>query len=71
MINANYSAIYDFHVENKFDITLIAAMKNISIPYGVCQMDKNHSLLRINEKPNKHFIVSTDLMFSQKKYLNY
>ena len=59
LINANYSAIYDFHLENKFDITLIAAMKNISIPYGVCQMDKDQGLLRINEKPNKHFIVST------------
>jgi NDP-sugar pyrophosphorylase family protein len=59
LIDVNYSAIYNFHKNNKFDITLIAVIKNISIPYGVCHVDQKQSLLRVEEKPVKNFMVST------------
>jgi len=48
LIDADYSHIYDFHIKNNFDITLIAAMKNVLLPYGVCMLDKNHNLIKVD-----------------------
>jgi len=58
-----------FHYNNKYDLTLVAAKKKYSIPYGVCSI-KNNIFEKINEKPNLDFYVNTGLYIIRKKLVD-
>ncbi len=51
LIEQDYSEILDYHRSNKNEITIIAALKNIPIPYGTIETGKNGRLLKLEEKP--------------------
>jgi dTDP-glucose pyrophosphorylase len=61
LIDADYSDILDFHIQKKNDITIVASMKNINIPYGVCEIENGGTLTKILEKPEYNFLVSTGM----------
>jgi len=61
IVEANYSDIYDFHIKNKYDITLVASAKQFNIPYGICELNDIGCLERIREKPEYNFLVNTGL----------
>ena len=61
LIEADYSEILKFHIENKNDITLVASIKNFDIPYGVCEIENGGTLLKIREKPEFSFLVNTGM----------
>ena len=61
IIKADYPDIYAFHVKNSYDITLVASMKNYTIPYGTCELNGEGHLKQINEKPEYDFLVNTGL----------
>ena len=51
VINTNYKEILNFHSSSKNDITIIASLRNYTIPYGVCKLDEHGQLKHIDEKP--------------------
>ena len=60
LFNLDLNQLLSFHQENKNDITLVAAVKDINIPYGVCEMNTKQSILKnMIEKPKKSFVVNT------------
>lgn len=61
IIDDDYSHILDYHYENRNDITLVTAMKNYSIPYGIVETSKNGLLSEIKEKPELSFQINTGL----------
>lgn len=61
IIDADYVDLYAFHLENGYDVTLVASMKNYIIPYGVCELNDDGHLDHINEKPEYNFLVNTGL----------
>jgi dTDP-glucose pyrophosphorylase len=61
IIKTNYKELYDFHIDNKFDLTLVASTKEYIIPYGTCELTDQGYLHRINEKPRYEFLVNTGL----------
>jgi len=61
IIEADYADIYRFHTKNSYDITIIASAKQFKIPYGICELNGNCSLERIQEKPEYNFLVNTGL----------
>jgi dTDP-glucose pyrophosphorylase len=61
VINNDYKIIYDFHVTGRYDLTLVASMRNYKIPYGVCNLDKNGKFKDIKEKPEYDFLVNTGM----------
>lgn len=68
--NFSYLEFYNHHVENNFDISLVASTKSFKIPYGVCQIDKKGHLKHIKEKPEKNFLVNTGFYILKKKVIN-
>lgn len=60
IIDCDYSDIYSFHTENKFDLTLVASAKNYEIPYGTCILSDG-KLKSIQEKPSHNYLVNTGL----------
>ena len=61
IIRADYREIVDHHFSDGNDITLVASLKNYSIPYGVCQIESGGRLSRIQEKPEYNFLVNTGM----------
>ena len=61
IIKTDYLDLYKFHQKNNYDITLVASMKNYTIPYGTCELNGEGHLKQINEKPEYDFLVNTGL----------
>lgn len=71
IINADYYDIGKFHVENDNDITIVVSVKNIHIPYGVCEIEKGGNLLKVNEKPELSFLVNTGMYVLKTSVLKF
>ena len=61
LIKTDLYEFYQFHIKNKYDISLIASLKNYQVPYGVCNVGKNGILLDLIEKPEQSYLISTGL----------
>lgn len=70
LIEQDYSEILDFHRHNKNEITLVAALKNYPIPYGVVETGENGTLLNIQEKPEFTFKINSGMYILEPHLLN-
>lgn len=61
LINEDYSQILKYHRENKNELTVVAALKNYPISYGVLQTKEDGLLDAIEEKPDLTFKINTGL----------
>ena len=61
IIRSDYNELYQFHIDNGFDITLVASAKDYIIPYGTCELNGAGYLSHINEKPKYEFLINTGL----------
>lgn len=61
LIEADYHEVLQHHFEKKNDITVVAALRNHNIPYGICEIQNGGTLLAINEKPEYSFLVNTGM----------
>lgn len=59
IIDQDYRDVYEYHLSNKNDITLVTAVKSDKIPYGVVETGDNGTLIRINEKPDISYMINT------------
>lgn len=71
ILDVDYSEIINFHNQGEYELTVVAALKEFIIPYGVCDIDKSGELVSINEKPEQHLLVNTGLYFLNKSVLNF
>jgi dTDP-glucose pyrophosphorylase len=70
VIQADLSELVSFHVQENYDLTLVASLKDYRIPYGVCELEKGGSLSIINEKPQYSFLVNTGMYVVRRDRLN-
>lgn len=61
LILADYADIYDYHVDSGNMITVVSALKNITIPYGVIHSTQNGELVDIEEKPKLSYCINTGM----------
>lgn len=61
LIDADYADIARFHREQGNAITMICAMKQFVIPYGVVELDSQGDLSRVNEKPRMNFLTNSGM----------
>ena len=61
IVNDDYSEILKYHREHNNELTVVAALKHYSIPYGTLETKENGLLKSISEKPNLNFQINTGL----------
>ncbi len=71
IINADYSNILNFHREGNFELTMVVSMQHLQVPFGVCNVDENGGLVRMDEKPEYDFLANTGLYFMEPTILDY
>lgn len=70
LIEEDYSEILEFHNANRNDITIIAAMKIYSIPYGTIESGENGKLTKLTEKPDLTFKINSGMYILEPTVLN-
>lgn len=61
LILADYGDIYDYHRKAGNDITIVSALKNIVIPYGVLHSGENGEVQSVEEKPKLSYFINTGM----------
>ncbi|MCI8281748.1 MAG: NTP transferase domain-containing protein [Lachnospiraceae bacterium] len=61
LIDADYGDIYRYHKESGNELTLITALKNIVVPYGVIHSSENGAVISMDEKPKLSYFVNTGM----------
>jgi len=61
IIDQDYADVLEYHSSNGNEITVVAAIKNLQIPYGTIQTKENGLIESIQEKPEYTFKINTGL----------
>ncbi len=61
LIDQDYSEILEYHRENKNDVTIVAALKHLTIPYGTVEAGDKGILKRLTEKPELSFLINSGM----------
>lgn len=70
LIEQDYSEILDYHYDNKNEITIVAALKHYSIPYGTIETGDNGKLVSLKEKPELTFKINSGMYVLEPNLLN-
>ena len=69
LLLVDYDDVLEYHKKNNNDITMVCANKNITIPYGVIDIDENNELTRFIEKPEYSFLTNTAMYVLEPKII--
>lgn len=70
LIEQDYSEILDYHIENKNDITIVAAMKHYPIPYGIINTGEKGAFISVQEKPELTFKINAGMYILEPAVLS-
>jgi dTDP-glucose pyrophosphorylase len=59
LINQDYRDVYEYHISNKNDITIVTAIKTYTIPYGVIETEEGGIMTGLSEKPEFNYMINT------------
>lgn len=69
IINHDYNKILKFHIQKKFDFTLVAVKKKFQMQYGILKFN-NNILDEIEEKPTFNFSINGGFYILKKELVN-
>lgn len=55
----DYRDVYDYHVNNHNDMTIVTMVKSFKIPYGVIETGEDGLMMALSEKPELTYQVNT------------
>jgi dTDP-glucose pyrophosphorylase len=70
LIEQDYSEILDYHIDNKNDITIVAALKHYPIPYGTIETTDHGKLVSLQEKPELTYKINSGMYILEPHILN-
>lgn len=70
LIEANYSDILKFHKKSKNKITVVTALKNYPVPYGIFNLNESGKVCSLEEKPNYQFLINTGMYILEPEVID-
>lgn len=70
IVEADYSDIMDFHNSNEYIATVVGAVNNTTLPYGVLNTTTEGNISSIVEKPSISSIVNTGFYVLSPRFLD-
>lgn len=70
LIEEDYSQILDYHIKNKNELTIVAALKHFPIPYGTIKSGENGMLISLDEKPELTFKINSGMYILEPHIIN-
>lgn len=59
VIDQDMRDVYDYHLENRNDLTIVTAVKSFRIPYGVIETGEDGLMTALKEKPELTYMINT------------
>lgn len=59
IVNQDYRDVYDYHINNHNDITIVAVLKSYMIPYGVIKTGQTGLMESLDEKPELTYMINS------------
>ena len=69
LIEEDYSQILKYHKEHNNIITMVCAIKNMTIPYGTVDISEDGNVIGLKEKPELSFITNTGFYVIEPEFL--
>lgn len=66
----DYRDVYDYHISNRNDMTIVTMVKNFRIPYGVIETGDDGLMLALHEKPEQTYMVNTGVYILNPECIN-
>lgn len=70
LVEEDYSDILDYHRQNQNIVTMVCAIKELTIPYGTVDITDSWQALRLNEKPSLSFITNTGFYVIEPAFID-
>lgn len=70
LIECDYDSIYKHHKDRGNKITVVASVKNFTIPYGVFKLNNKGNIDEIQEKPEFSFLINTGMYILEPEVLD-
>lgn len=70
IVDQDYRDVFDYHRNNKNDITIVTAIKSFHIPYGVIETGDNGLMKGISEKPDMSYMINTGVYLLEPQLIN-
>lgn len=73
LVDTDYTCVYKYHKAQKNKITVIGALKNVQIPYGVINVSgdkEDSSIVSLEEKPKFSFLTNTGIYVVEPEVLD-
>lgn len=70
LVDADYEDMYKYHKESKNLITIICAVKNLTIPYGVIELGSDGKIESMVEKPEFSFLTNSGMYIVEPEVLD-
>ncbi len=71
LVDTDYGYLYNYHKEKGNKITVVCAMKNVIMPYGIMVLDENECIKDIAEKPTQSFLTNTGFYLLEPDVFSY
>ena len=66
----DYRDVWDYHVSNHNDMTIVTMVKSFKIPYGVIETGEDGLMIDLKEKPEQTFQVNTGVYILNPELIN-
>lgn len=70
ILQQDLTEIVDVHIQNKNEMTVVAAVKSMKLPYGNLVVGKDEQVVNVEEKPEFLFRVNTGVYVMEPGLLN-
>lgn len=69
LIEEDYADILRYHREQKNLVTMVCAVKNMTIPYGTVEVTKDNKAVGLQEKPELTFLTNTGFYILEPEFI--
>lgn len=66
----DYRDVYDYHISNHNDLTIVTMVKSFKIPYGVIETGEDGLMVALSEKPELTYQVNTGVYILNPSCIN-
>jgi dTDP-glucose pyrophosphorylase len=70
LLDFDYTSIYNYHKKNNNIASMVGAVKNVTIPYGIINSEENGHVLSLSEKPCYPVIINTGVYILESRVLD-
>lgn len=80
IVKMNFYSMFNYHLNNKADITVGTTEFSLTVPHGVIELNKDNELINMIEKPKYSFVINSGIyvlnssifeLFELKEHTNY